>query len=45
LAYHLRQQLHPLAVAASVAQCAAWVHDGTRLVVAPTHMLEPDVLW
>lgn len=28
-----------------VAQCAAWARAGAAIVVAPTHVLEPDVPW
>ena len=25
--------------------CAEWIHRGARMIVAPTHVLEPDVPW
>ena len=35
----------PSDVRNEVAQCARWVKEGARLVIAPTHVLEPDVPW
>lgn len=32
-------------VRAAVAQCEAQARKGSRLVISPTHMLEPDVPW
>lgn len=35
----------PQTVRAAVEQCAAFVRDGAAVIVAPTHVLEPDVPW
>ncbi len=35
----------PAAVRAAVATCERWVHEGARIVIGPTHVLEPDVPW
>lgn len=32
-------------VRAAVADCARWAREGAKIVVAPTHVLEPDVPW
>jgi uroporphyrinogen decarboxylase len=32
-------------VRAAVAECVSWARRGARILVAPTHVLEPDVPW
>lgn len=36
---------NPDDVRAAVAKCERWVHQGARMIIAPTHVLEPDVPW
>jgi len=35
----------PHDVRQQVARCAAWARAGASIIVAPTHVLEPDVPW
>ena len=35
----------PADVQAAVAECASYARQGSRIIVAPTHVLEPDVPW
>lgn len=35
----------PADVRAIVAECAGYAREGARIVIAPTHVLEPDVPW
>ena len=35
----------PRQIREHVERCAAWVRDGARIIVAPTHVIEPDVPW
>jgi len=29
----------------AVSDCEKWIHKGARMIIAPTHVLEPDVPW
>lgn len=29
----------------AVAKCEKWIHQGAKMILAPTHVLEPDVPW
>ena len=35
----------PEDVRAAVQTCEDWIHKGARMMIAPTHVLEPDVPW
>jgi len=35
----------PNDVRKAVATCEKWIHKGARMMIAPTHVLEPDVPW
>ena len=35
----------PEDVRAAVARCEKWIHRGARMILGPTHVMEPDVPW
>ncbi|HEY0866705.1 MAG TPA: uroporphyrinogen decarboxylase family protein, partial [Fimbriimonas sp.] len=35
----------PNDVREAVGNCERWIHEGARMIVSPTHVLEPDVPW